>query len=71
MNKGLFCVRHLSSRKWDFIFPVGDDETDEFLFDKLSEDSVCFKMGIRASPAKYSMENPEDILDFLESLFGP
>ena len=71
VNKGLFYVRHLSSRKWDFIFSAGDDETDEYLFDKLPEDSVCVKVGISASSAKYSMEDPEHILDFLESLSGP
>lgn len=71
VNKGLFFVRHLSSRKWDFIFSAGDDETDEYLFDRLPRDSVSVKVGISASSAKYSMQNPEDILDFLESLSGP
>jgi trehalose 6-phosphate synthase/phosphatase len=71
VNKGLFFVRHLSSRKWDFIFCAGDDETDEYLFDRLPRDSVSVKVGISASLAKYSMQNLEDILDFLESLSGP
>ncbi|MBU0684446.1 MAG: bifunctional alpha,alpha-trehalose-phosphate synthase (UDP-forming)/trehalose-phosphatase [Candidatus Thermoplasmatota archaeon] len=70
VNKGLFYVRHLSSKKWDFIFSAGDDETDEYLFDRLPRDSVSVKVGISASSAKYSMQNPEDILDFLDSLSG-
>ena len=67
VNKGLFYDRHLSSRKWDFIFCAGDDETDEYLFDMLPRDSISIKVGISASSARYAMKDPEEVLEFLES----
>jgi trehalose 6-phosphate synthase/phosphatase len=68
VNKGLFYNRRLASKPWDFTFAVGDDETDEYLFEVLPENSVSVKVGLSASAAKYSLENPSDVVDLMESL---
>lgn len=68
VNKGLFYNQRLATRPWDFTFAVGDDETDEYLFEVLPKNSVSIKVGLTASAARYALENPSEVVDLIESL---
>tara|TARA_B100001059_G_scaffold20577_1_gene16700 strand:+ start:1024 stop:3225 length:2202 start_codon:yes stop_codon:yes gene_type:complete len=68
INKG-FAASKLVDKNHDFIFAVGDDITDEYLFEELPERSYTIKVGSKNTCAKYNIANinkvHEMIQDFL------
>lgn len=53
VNKGKAAVKMLLNKKYDFIFAIGDDWTDEFLFKELPESSITVKVGLKNTAATY------------------
>ena len=43
---------------------VGDDVTDEFVFDRLGPTDVSIKVGAGASAARFRLAEPEDVAEF-------
>lgn len=60
VNKGYATEKILANSIYDFIFSIGDDETDEGMFAKLARlpQSVTIKIGAEASFAKYNLHTP-------------
>src|SRR5690606_23106043 len=56
INKGNAANTFLS-KPYDFIFTIGDDWTDEFMFQQVPEHAVSVKVGTTETDAKYFVEN--------------
>lgn len=54
----------------DFRLALGDDRTDEDLFERLPEDAVTVHVGEGPSRARYRLSGPEEALHFLSELAG-
>ncbi|WP_397303472.1 bifunctional alpha,alpha-trehalose-phosphate synthase (UDP-forming)/trehalose-phosphatase [Nonlabens ulvanivorans] len=68
VHKGKAATNHILSSEKDFVFAIGDDWTDEFMFQDLPEDAVTVKVGRVNTAARYYIERQEDVAGLL-SLF--
>jgi trehalose 6-phosphate synthase/phosphatase len=66
VNKGRATVRVLGEDDYDFVFAIGDDWTDEFMFQELPESAVTVKVGIQKTSAKYYIEGIKYVRDLLK-----
>ena len=55
VNKGRAAMKWINSEKWDFIFAVGDDTTDEDTFKVLPRDAYSLKVGEISSEARFNI----------------
>jgi len=70
-NKGMFASWYIQSHFKDLsgikILGIGDDETDEELFDRIIQaGGLTFKVGSGLSRARYRIETRDEVLEFLE-----
>lgn len=68
INKGRAVLFWLTKKKWDLIIAIGDDWTDEDMFEVLPDDAFSIKVGHGASKAKYRLPNVQYARDFLNQL---
>ena len=68
INKGQAVHLWLDKDRWDFVFCVGDDYTDEDMFAAIPESGVTCKIGAGPSNAKFKLANPEQLRRFLGKL---
>jgi len=68
INKGLAVKEFLSKEKYDFILCVGDDNTDEDMFQVIPPDGYSVKVGLEKSYARYNVKSYEEVLAILENL---
>jgi len=66
VNKGRASVRMLGEDSYDFVFAIGDDWTDEFMFMELPETAVTVKVGMQKTSAKYFVENTLKVRELLK-----
>ena len=66
VNKGRAAMRVLTQKDYDFIFAIGDDWTDEFMFQELPEEAVTVKVGMQKTKAKFYIESVSGVRGFLE-----
>ncbi|NLN33577.1 MAG: bifunctional alpha,alpha-trehalose-phosphate synthase (UDP-forming)/trehalose-phosphatase [Flavobacteriaceae bacterium] len=65
INKGNAANAFLT-RPYDFIFTIGDDWTDEFMFQQVPEHAVSVKVGTTETDAKYFVENQTSVISLLK-----
>ena len=65
VNKGRAAVRTMNGDNYDFIFAIGDDWTDEFMFQELPESAVTVKVGRQKTAAKYYLDSNKDVRHLL------
>ncbi|MGB7784973.1 MAG: bifunctional alpha,alpha-trehalose-phosphate synthase (UDP-forming)/trehalose-phosphatase [Salinimicrobium sp.] len=65
VNKGKAANKRLTE-KYDFIFAIGDDWTDEYLFTELPDYATTVKVGMNKTDAKYFLDNVEQVRELLE-----
>lgn len=65
VNKGRASVRMLGEDDYDFVFAIGDDWTDEFMFQELPESTVTVKVGLQKTHAKYHVEGTKKVRELL------
>ncbi len=65
INKGRATSRWITKSKYDFIFAIGDDWTDEYMFEELPENSFTVKVGLKKTKAKYYINDPENVRKLL------
>ena len=58
-------------KKYGFELTIGDDVTDESIFQVLSEDSYSIKVGRGRTAARFRLTSSKKVLSLLESLLGP
>ena len=56
VNKGRAAMRMIARKKYDFIFAIGDDWTDEFMFQELPEEAITVKVGRMKTHARYFLD---------------
>jgi len=69
INKGRAALTKIGHKNYDFIFGMGDDWTDEYLFKSLPEDSVTVKVGMMNSLARYYVDSINESRNLLKK-FG-
>jgi len=70
INKGRAALQWISKEKWDFIMAIGDDLTDEDVFDALPESAYSIKVGLDPSQAKFNVEYLMEVRSLLKELEG-
>lgn len=65
IHKGRAAIKWLEDEKWDLIIAVGDDWTDEYVFDVLPADAYSIKVGFGPSKAKYRLPAVKDVRNLL------
>jgi trehalose 6-phosphate synthase/phosphatase len=68
INKGRAAVSKIADSEYDFILGIGDDYTDENLFEELPERAVTIKVGLANTQAKYSVESFTEVRNLLRKL---
>jgi trehalose 6-phosphate synthase/phosphatase len=68
VNKGRAVSRWLGRADWDFILAIGDDWTDEDMFDVLPDSAYSIKVGLSASKARFNVDSQEDVIGLLKEL---
>ena len=66
VNKGRAAMRVLAQKDYDFVFAIGDDWTDEFMFQELPEETVTVKVGLQNTQAKYFIESVTGVRGILQ-----
>lgn len=56
VNKGRAAMRMIARRSYDFIFAIGDDWTDEFMFQELPKEAITVKVGRMKTQARYYLD---------------
>ncbi|HLV24353.1 MAG TPA: bifunctional alpha,alpha-trehalose-phosphate synthase (UDP-forming)/trehalose-phosphatase [Moheibacter sp.] len=64
INKGNAANSFLT-KPYDFIFAIGDDWTDEYMFRQIPEHAITVKVGTSETFAKYFVENQNSVNDLL------
>ncbi|MDB4292189.1 bifunctional alpha,alpha-trehalose-phosphate synthase (UDP-forming)/trehalose-phosphatase [Maribacter sp.] len=66
VNKGRAAMRVYSEDDYDFVFAIGDDWTDEFMFQELPDTAVTVKVGRQKTQAKYYVDSIKNVRDLLK-----
>lgn len=70
INKGRVALYWLSKNRWDFILGIGDDWTDEDLFEVLPGDAYSIKVGSGPSKSRFYLDSIEEVRSLLRNLEG-
>lgn len=68
VSKGYAALQVLKEKEFDNIIAIGDDWTDEYMFEDLPEEAHSIKVGIRKTNAKYFVKRVEEVRTFLKFL---
>ncbi|NRR90688.1 bifunctional alpha,alpha-trehalose-phosphate synthase (UDP-forming)/trehalose-phosphatase [Winogradskyella undariae] len=68
VNKGRATSQLLRKEDYDFILIMGDDWTDEYMFEAAPELATTIKVGYVKTKAKYQIKGPEKVRELLEKL---
>ena len=66
VNKGRSAVKMLLGKEYDFIFAIGDDWTDEFMFEELPKGTYTVKVGNKKTVAKYYIDGTKQVIELLK-----
>jgi trehalose 6-phosphate synthase/phosphatase len=68
VNKGRATNRLVVEEDYDFIMVIGDDWTDEYMFEEAPESAFTIKVGYKKTKAKFQIKSSEQVRDLLVSL---
>lgn len=68
VNKGRVVSRLLTQDNYDFITIIGDDWTDEFMFEEAPESAYTIKVGYTKTKAKFQIKDPVQVRQLLQKL---
>ena len=66
VNKGRAALRMISRKTYDFIFAIGDDWTDEFMFQDLPKEAITVKVGRMKTQARYYVDGIGNVRELLK-----
>ena len=70
ITKGRAALNWISKQDWDFILAVGDDLTDEDIFEVLPDEAYSIIVGIGASKARYNVPSVANVRSLLQKMTG-
>ncbi|WP_268225717.1 bifunctional alpha,alpha-trehalose-phosphate synthase (UDP-forming)/trehalose-phosphatase [Sinomicrobium oceani] len=70
VNKGRASSRLLAENEYDFIFAIGDDWTDEYMFRELPEEAFTVKVGLKETSARYYVEDTTSVRALLNGFLS-
>ncbi|MGB3607604.1 MAG: bifunctional alpha,alpha-trehalose-phosphate synthase (UDP-forming)/trehalose-phosphatase [Psychroserpens sp.] len=65
VNKGRASSRLLNNNAYDFIFCIGDDWTDEYMFQELPKSAYTVKVGFVKTHARFYTKNTDEVRNVL------
>jgi trehalose 6-phosphate synthase/phosphatase len=65
INKGKAALSYTYGKEFDFILAMGDDHTDEDIFESLPDLATTIKVGSSASAAKYYLNDVQQVRELL------
>ncbi len=68
INKGRAALDKIGNNKFDFMFAIGDDWTDEYTFNALPETAFTIKVGTKTTAAKYYINDVNEVRKLLSEL---
>ena len=68
INKGRAALRWILKEKWDFILGIGDDLTDEDIFEVLPKFAYSIKVGFGSSKARFNLDSVSEVISLLKEL---
>lgn len=68
ITKGATAKQKLSEGGYDFVLAIGDDYTDEDMFEALPVDAITIKVGLTSSNARYHVSSVDQVHTFLAAL---
>jgi len=68
VNKGKATMHWMSKAKWDFILSVGDDLTDEDIYEVLPEWSYSIKVGFGPTKARFNLPSYREVRKLLKDM---
>lgn len=68
VNKGRAASYWMTRSHYDFVLAVGDDWTDEDLFQTLPRDAYSLRVGITRTRARFNVRNPDEVCALLGML---
>ncbi len=69
IDKGSTALEFLQNKNFDFIMAIGDDWTDELLFQKIPDSAHTIKVGTDISIAKYYVDTYKDVRELLKTFY--
>ena len=66
INKGRAALHWIPQKEWDFILAIGDDWTDEDLFEALPESAYSIKVGLTMSKSRFCLTNHLEVRELLQ-----
>jgi len=66
VNKGRSANKMLLGKDYDFIFAIGDDVTDEYMFKELPEETYTVKVGLKKTVANFYVDGTNQVKKLLE-----
>jgi trehalose 6-phosphate synthase/phosphatase len=70
INKGNAAVAWIGDGGYDFILAIGDDTTDEDMFNSMPPSAITIRVGISGTHAQYNVRNCAEVFDLLLRLAG-
>ncbi len=70
INKGKAASQKIFGENYDFIMGIGDDWTDEYLFEELPQTAFTIKVGMVNTKARYNVDSFNDVRSILGKLAG-
>jgi trehalose 6-phosphate synthase/phosphatase len=68
IDKGKACTSFMLNKEFDYILAIGDDYTDEYMFEELPDSATTIKVGFMKTVAKYFVKSPKGVRSFLTKL---
>jgi trehalose 6-phosphate synthase/phosphatase len=68
VNKGRAVSRLIMQQDYDFITVIGDDWTDEYMFEEAPDWAYTIKVGFNKTKAMYQIKDPEQVRQLLYKL---
>ena len=68
VNKGRASSRLAATDDFDFILALGDDWTDEHMFEELQDKAITIKVGSQKTTARYSVKDVSAVRNLLKAL---
>ena len=68
IDKGKACTKFMLNKEFDYILAIGDDFTDEYMFEEIPNTATTIKVGFMKTCAKYYVKSPKDVRTFLKKL---